>query len=93
MIAHGMDLHVPGASLAVFGATLVALAALATLGVMGAFYGLVIAKGSIEEMDPTTLGVLMMAATFRSIPVAIVSTLLNLLSVGVAFGVDRKSVV
>lgn len=37
---------------------------LATLGVMGAFYGLVLAKGSIEEMDPTTLGVLMMAATF-----------------------------
>jgi RND superfamily putative drug exporter len=33
------------------------------------------------------LTLLMMAATFRSIPVAIVSTLLNLLSVGVAFGV------
>ena len=37
---------------------------LATLGVMGAFYGLVLAKGSLEEMNPGSLALLMMAATF-----------------------------
>ncbi|MBM3794855.1 MAG: PAS domain-containing protein [Acidobacteria bacterium] len=37
---------------------------LATLGVMGLFYSLVLAKGSLEEMNPGTLALLMMAATF-----------------------------
>ncbi|MCC6538843.1 MAG: PAS domain-containing protein [Bryobacterales bacterium] len=37
---------------------------LATLGVMGLFYSLVLAKGSIEEMNPETVALLMMAATF-----------------------------
>ena len=37
---------------------------LATLGVMGAFYGLVLYKGSLEESNPGSLALLMMAATF-----------------------------
>ena len=37
---------------------------LATLGVMGVFYALVLAKGSVEEMGPESLALLMMAATF-----------------------------
>ena len=37
---------------------------LATLGVMGVFYSLVLAKGGLEDMNPATLALLMMAATF-----------------------------
>ncbi len=37
---------------------------LATLGVMGAFYALVLAKGSLEDQGPGSLALLMMAATF-----------------------------
>jgi PAS domain S-box-containing protein len=37
---------------------------LATLGIMGAFYSLVLAKGPLEDMNPATLALLMMAATF-----------------------------
>ncbi|MCC6590261.1 MAG: PAS domain S-box protein [Bryobacterales bacterium] len=37
---------------------------LATFGVMGLFYMLVLAKGPIEEMNPSTVALLLMVATF-----------------------------
>ena len=37
---------------------------LATIGVMGVFYVLVLSKGPLEEMDPATVALLIMVATF-----------------------------